>query len=416
MKNKKTSITDFIFDKSKYRYYLAVLVLLGIVLTLFRCTNSTAQDENPLSGAYATYKQDKKTENSDLTKLLKNYYKAYAAGDAAAVKKIADPVSDREASYIKFFGKYVDSYDDIKVYFKRGLDDKSYLVSVSMKIKFKDIDTAASGLDFFYVSTDKNGKLYINNLYSNFNTNNNENEMNEKVVQLIAAFEQQDDVQSLQADIQQKFNEAMLKDEKLNTFLSTTLPAETDKWNSEYTAEVAKAEQEKAAAKKQKADADAAAKKQKADADAAAKKKAEDEKNKVTKYTTQAVTVYQGADSTGAQLGTLEIGSEVTKYADEGNFSRISYNNGDGYVETQYLSDTKPAATDSVDVAGVTPGAALMLHNTVRVRQGMDENSSVVDVVYAGMQVTVGQNFASGWTSVTTSSGKSGYVRSDLLQ
>ena len=405
MKNKLALIKDFIFDKTKYRYYLAAVVLIGIVLTLFRCTDNTAVEENPLSGAYSSYKQDKKDENSNLTKLLKNYYKAYADGDVAAVKKVANPVSEREASYIKFFGQYVDSYDAVKVYFKRGLDDKSYLVSVSMKIKFNGIQTSAAGLDFFYISTDKNGKLYINNLYSNFNTNNNENEMNEKVVQLIAAFEQQDDVQALQADIQQKFNAAMIKDEDLNTFLSSTLPDATKKWNSDYEAEVAKKAQEEAAAKKKKAD-DAAA----------AKQKATDEKNKVTKYTTQAVTVYQGADSTGAQLGSLQIGSEVTKYADEGNFSRISYNNGNGYVETKYLSDTKPAATDSVEVAGVTPGAAVMLHNTVRIRQDMNESASVVDVAYAGMQVTVGQNFASGWTSVTTANGKSGYVRSDLLQ
>ena len=405
MKNKLALIREFIFDKSKYRFYLAFIVLIGIGLTLFRCTDNTALDENPLSGAYSTYKQDKKTENSDLTKLLKRYYKAYADGDVAGVKEVANPVSEREASYIKFFGQYVDSYDAVKVYFKRGLDDKSYLVSVSMKIKFKGIETSAAGLDFFYVSTDKDGKLYINNLYSNFNTNNNENEMNEKVVQLIAAFEQQDDVQALQADIQQKFNEAMLKDENLNTFLSSTLTNATQKWNSDYETEEAKKIQEVADAKKKKADAAAAA-----------KQKATDEKNKVTKYTTQAVTVYQGADSTGAQLGNLQAGSEVTKYADESSYSRISYNNGNGYVETKYLADTKPAETDSVQVAGITPGGAVLLHNTVRVRQEMNESSSVVDVAYAGMQVIVGQNFATGWTSVTTSNGKSGYVRSDLLQ
>ena len=98
MKNKVASIREFIFDKSKYRFYLAFIVLIGIILTLFRCTDNTALDENPLSGAYSTYKQDKKTENSDLTKLLNSYYKAYADGDVAAVKEVADPVSEREAS------------------------------------------------------------------------------------------------------------------------------------------------------------------------------------------------------------------------------------------------------------------------------------------------------------------------------
>ena len=51
---------------------------------------------------------------------------------------------------------------------------RQYLVSVSMEIKFTGVDTTAPGLDFFYVRTNDDGTLYIDNLYSQYNLANQE--------------------------------------------------------------------------------------------------------------------------------------------------------------------------------------------------------------------------------------------------
>jgi hypothetical protein len=420
MKDKFDKLMNFIFDSKKYHYYLAVLVFIFIALILGKCTDSEAQDKNPMSGAYASYKDvskdGKKSDNKEIISVITAYYKAYAKGDVDGVKKVARPLSDKEGSYIAFFSQYIEKYDDIKVYSKRGLDSNSYLISVSMKIKFKNIKTEAAGLDFFYLKKNDKGKIYIANEYSNFNTNNSEFEMDNDVVKLIAAFEEQNDVQNLQTQVQQDFNEAMVKDDDLNNFLSDTLPNATKTWASNYQEEKQKEEESKkaqAAARKQEAE-------QKKAAEEAAKKQEEqnqlDEQNKVTKYTTQAVNIYDKAGTDGNVLGTLAIGTEVTKYADEGSFSRINYNdNHNAYIESQYLADSKPTGTEVINVDGLAAGSTITLTNSVRIRAEMSETSAITAVAFISEPLTIVENYSSGWSKVTSHSGVTGYAKTELL-
>lgn len=421
-------IVTVVCDPKKYRYYGAVIVLIAITLILARCTNGTAADSDPMAGAYGKYQTESKKTNEELVTLMENYYKAYAAGNIKDLKKVAKPISTKEESYIKFFSGYVEKYNDVTVYSKRGLDKESYLVSVSMKIKFKNIKTEAPGLDFFYVKTDKKGTLYIDNIYSNFNTNYSEYEMDTKIVKLIATFEEQDDLKNLQTKVQKEFNAAMVKDEDLNTFLSSTLANATSTWANQYDQEAAKAEEakkaeaeKKAEEKKQKeADKKAAAKKSEEDKKAAKAKEKQnkkDEKSKKTKYTNKAVSVYNKAGTDGTVLGNLEIGAEVTMYATEGDFARILYNDShDAYVSKDALVDTKPAGTDVIDVPGLAAGSSITLNTTVRVRGEMDETSQVVAVAYTSEPLTIHENYASGWTKVTTYNNVTGYVKTELIQ
>jgi hypothetical protein len=243
-KIKIDKITDFC--KKNWRYFGAAAVFVAIMLILARCTNGTAADTNPMAGAYQEY-----TENEDqkVDELINAYFTDYAAGDVDKLKTIATPISDTEASYIQFYSQYVEEYQNIKVYTKRGIDSDSYLCSVYLEIKFVDIDTPVAGLDFFYIETNEDGDLYINNVYGSFNQTNGEFDMDTDIAALIATFEQQDDVLALQAEVQQKCNEAMLSDEKLNTFVNVTLQQAISDWATNYKAEVAKAAEEAAAAK-----------------------------------------------------------------------------------------------------------------------------------------------------------------------
>ena len=109
------------------------------------------------------------------SKMETNVPNVYAAGDVTTLSSIATPISANEQSYIGLFSQYVDEYQNIKCYTKTGLDENSYLVSVSMEIKFTGVDTTAPGLDFFYVRTNDDGSLYIDNLYSQYNLANQEN-------------------------------------------------------------------------------------------------------------------------------------------------------------------------------------------------------------------------------------------------
>ena len=402
-----------------YRYYGAVLVLICMGLVLKFGMEGTAADKDPMSGAYADFKE---SDNEELNDLITNYYACYSSGDTEKIQTYANPVSESEQSYIQFFSQYVEKYDNLKVYYKRGLDDKSYLVSVYLEIKFNDIATTAPGLDFFYVSTNDDGKLYINNVYSSYNTSNGEFEMDSTISKLIATFEEQDDVLALQAEVQQAYNEAMLNDTDLQNFVSNTLQAAAKEWATNYQAQVAAAEQaaaeqaaaEQAAAEQaaaEQAAAEQAAAEQAAAEQAAAEQAAADAANATTVYTIDKVNVRSSASTDGELLGQIASGTAVTKYADEGEWSRIDYNGSTGYVKTEFLSaDANAASTSTTTVSTGT----VTLSQTVNVRSSMSETASKVAVAYQGENDNVLESNSEGTTKVKNKR-EEGYVKSEYL-
>ena len=62
------------------------------------------------------------------------------------------------------FSERVEKYKNIKCYTKEGLDKDSYIVSVTMDMKFPKIKTTIPSLETFYVRTDDKGNLYIQSL------------------------------------------------------------------------------------------------------------------------------------------------------------------------------------------------------------------------------------------------------------
>lgn len=386
-------------------------MLVAMVLILARCTDGTASDSNPMAGAYQQYAE---SDNKEVNELISKYFEYYAAGDTDSLKQIATPISDAEVSYIQFYSQYIEKYQNLKVYTKRGLDKNSYLCSVYLQIKFANIETPVAGLDFFYVQTKDDGSLYINNVYGSFNQSNGEFDMDTDVASLIATFEQQNDVLALQAEVQQQCNEAMLADENLNTFVNTTLQDAIKKWAADYKASVAKAAEEAAAAKA--AEEEAAAKA----AEEAAAAEAAEAANAKTKVTTDKINVRDAASESGNLLGQLASGTQVTWYADENGWAKIDYNGTKAYVKADYLADAGDAsaqpATEPADTsAALSQGEEITLANTVNVRESMSETASKVAVAYAGEQVTVIQSYADGWTKVNYN-GKQGYCKTEYLQ
>lgn len=406
-------------DKKHFRYYGAFVVVILIIVILGSFTGT----KKIVEGVYKNYTNESKNGNKEVINLMNTYYKAYAKGDVKTIKKIAKPISDKEESYIKFFSKYLDKYEDIEVYSKKGLTNDSLLISVSMNIHFKGIKTKAAGLDFFYLKKGKDDKLYIDNVYSNFNSNNSEFKMDKKIVKLIKTFEKQDDVQKLQEKVQKKFNAAMLKDEKLNAFLSDELIAATEKWSNEYDEKVAKekgkkTENKKSAKKDKKKDKKSKKKDEKKKSSKKKSSKSKSKKSKKTSvvYSKGEVAVYDSASTSGNNLGKLTIGQELKKIKEKGDFVEIKYEDKKAYVEKKYLSDKKLDNNDVVIVEKLPDGKTVDLTGTVRLREGASENTKIVDLGYAKEPVTLHESYASGWTRVTSMRGITGYVKSEFIE
>ena len=398
------------------RYFAAALVFICMILVVFLGTKTEGGTNTTGDKAHAgVYKDFKVDKYPDVSALIKDYYEAYASGDTDKIQLLADPVSDQEISYIKFYSEYIEKFDVVNVYTKQGLTDNEYLVNAKVYLKYNNIDTAAPGLDFFYVRTGEDGKLYIDNKYGSFNQNNNIYEMETDVSDLIAVFIRQQDLLDMEAEVQDEFTKALESDNGLNTLISESLPGAVNQWHADYDAQVA-AEEE--AAKKAEEEAAAAA------AEAAeAQAQADEEANAVVGKTTTKANVRETADANSNKLGSLAKGTEIKIYTAEGDFYKFDYEGKRAYISKDLVKIVSENAGDTAEEteentntgAAIAEGTEITIKSTTNIRSQMDSSSSKVAVAYEGEKVTVIMSYAEGWTKVKYGK-KEGFIRTDLLQ
>lgn len=422
------------FCKKNVRYIAAAGLFIVVVVFLVKSSAgnagttpkivaaSTEQTEVPVTETESeteTKEDYAKDAYPQINELVSNYYTAYANGDIDALTALTENMSETEKSYIKVFSDQVEQYENISCYTKGGLDDKSYIVSVSLEMKFKDIDTTAPGLDFFYVRTRDDGSLYIDQRYGQFNLSNKEQELEPEVKALIDQFLQQEDFLALSAQVEANYAQALESDEKLKEMAKTTLPAVIELWKVDQVAAAQKAEEE--AAKK--------AEEEKKAAEEEAAKKAEEEKkaaelaSAVTVYATDNVNVRAEASESAEIIGKLEVGSQTTRLEDKDGWSRVDYSNGtQGYVKSDYLttdSSAVPSASETSDgekdANGLAEWSTVTLKETVNIRESMSTDSAKVATAFAGEKVTVVMSYAEGWTKVSYGD-LVGYIKTDLLK
>ncbi len=167
----------------KYRRYFAAGLVGAAMVGMLAV--GTSVHVNPLAGAYSAY--DDQSENKELKKLLNAYYKAFDNNDVEGLKKVADPFTDRELSYIAMMSEYIDSHQIEELYTKQGADENSLIVSAKVAIKYNSLDEKAPALDFFYL--EKKGNDYkINNAYSIYNLTNQDLKVDDTITSLLAQF------------------------------------------------------------------------------------------------------------------------------------------------------------------------------------------------------------------------------------
>lgn len=424
------------FVKEHIRYFAAGALFLVLVLVLVTCAKPKDRNggENIENTEVVAVEEPYEVDAHEKVNLLiEQYYTAYAAGDVDMLNMIASPISANEQSYISLFSQYVDEYQNIKCYTKSGLDANSYLVSVSMEIKFAGVETTAPGLDFFYLRTNEQGFLYVDNLYSQYNLANQENALDTSVQSLIYEFENDADVMELQSQVQARYDAAVAADESLATMIQTTIPEAIAEWvalvNAQNTqaTEVAQGEQsaQETEIQEETPQTDAAAQETPEETD-------EPAQAAETLATTDRVNVRSAASTDADKLGTVEEGTLVTRTGVEGEWSIIDYNGQTGYIKNEYLTyDTSSAqeadnadegentdsdeSTDEEEVVSISEGTEITLEDTVNIRSGMSETSDKIGTAYKGEKVTVVMSYAEGWTKVEWN-GETGYIKSSLLQ
>ena len=115
------------------------------------------------------------------------------------------------------------------------------------------------------------------------------------------------------------------------------------------------------------------------------------------------VTVRQKNRSSSKRLGTLKRGTQVTVTGTIGNWTRISYNGGDGYVFSKYVSDKDP----DEDMTGKT-ATIVNCKSFVNVREKANSSSKKLGTAKKGATYTV-KGISGNWVKVDYD-GKTAYI------
>lgn len=426
-------LKDFII---KYKRYIgAAVIFVVLVLILVNCTgpkngNSDTQAGTEINETQATeYQLEgklKKDADPELVELIKNYYTAYAAGDMESLEPLAQPLSDNEKSYIGTFSDYYESFDNIVCYSMPGATDDSYLVSVCYDLKFYEVDTPAPGMDFFYVERDGKGNLYINNVYSTYNFNFLDEELDANLYSLILNYEKSDDVVALQKQVQAKYDEAVASDEKLANMVGGTLRSAMTKWrdsvaatqDTEDATDVTPATTEETQKTEKTESKDDSKKDSKDDTEAKDDTKKDDTKTDDSKSDTKKKSgtvktkdicrVRAKASTDSEMIGTVNKGVKLKKIGTKGDWTKVKFQGQTGYIKTEFLKDVSSKSSDSSDTVMVKT------KDICNVRAKASADAELLGRVDIGVKLeklgTSGE-----WTKVKFQ-GKKGYIKSNLLK
>lgn len=370
--NKKIDIDTIVtFCKENARYVsagvLTVILVVVLAVTAANNGNSDSKKENTKQEQMADAQDEYAVnENKELNSLIEQYYGLYASGDVEGLAQIATPLSDMEKSYIQLMSGYVESYSNIDCYTKQGLEKNSYLVSATYDMKFNGVEGTVPGMESFYVRTNKDGKLYIDNLYSNFNSEMQETEVDADVEALIEKFKESEDVKALQADFQNRYTQAIAADANLQNAVNTVTDG-IKNWASNYVAQQQAAEQ---------AAAEQAAAEQAAAEQAAAE---------------QAAAAQQAAEQAAAEQAAAQQAAEQA--AAEQAAQQQDNNNGLNYLPE---------------------GTTLTANDAYNIRVSMSETSDKVGTTAIGDPIKVVLSYQEGWTKVEWKD-KTGYIKTELL-
>ncbi len=391
---------------SKYKKYIAtgaMLILLSVVISTSRAASggTSKPDEGPARTAGADEEQKEKVQvdaYEEVNKLLAQYYECYVSGDTDKLEKIAYPISDTEKSYVKLLSQYVEKYDNIKCYTKKGVKDGEYVVMAASEMKFKDIETGAPDLSCFYVRKNENGEVYIDNTYSQFNQTNNVDVENkdEAINSLITEFiEQDEDMVALQKEIREEYDKALEKDEKLQVMVTSTFQNAIAEWVASFGS--SDDENGKDGQDGEKTDSESGTQTR-------------------TAYAKTRVNMREKRSTSSDVIQTLEAGTEVTIYGtSKDGWFKVKSKGKTGFVSKEYIVSDKSKVEKEDDETDTTAKTRTAYAKTkVNMREKRSTDSDIITTLKAGTEVTIYGTSKDGWFKVK-SKGKTGYVSKEYI-
>ncbi|MFJ7940351.1 SH3 domain-containing protein [Peribacillus sp. NPDC096622] len=135
-----------------------------------------------------------------------------------------------------------------------------------------------------------------------------------------------------------------------------------------------------------------------------------------TKYVnvnTGSLNMRKSGKATASIVAILSKGTKVTVYSESNGWAKVKANGKDGYVNTKYLSASKPGSGSTATPEKTTTKYVNVSSGTLNMRKSGSESASVVAKLSKGTKVTV-YSESKGWAKVKAN-GKDGHVSTKYL-
>ncbi len=312
--NKKdiNQLTTFFKDNHKLVLVVIAAVVLVILVLILRACGSGGETPQESSGEIIVGEAETEATRSaedyalkqdaipQLNELVNTYFEAMKNFDAETYTNIVAG-DDMTTEKLQKKGEFIEDYQNISCYTKPGMSDGDYVAYVYYEVKFHNVDTLCPALIQLYVCTNEDGSMYIN-----------AGALDSELAGYINTIGNDEDVRLLKEETDQKMEEAMASDEKLN------LVVEKLNEGANYTEA-----EETTAAETQPQDA--------------SQMTFEERDEDVLTTTTVRVRSTPSTESDDNILGNVEPNETLHRTGYNEQWSRVTYDGEEAYVSSDYL-------------------------------------------------------------------------------
>ena len=396
---------------------LVVCVALTIVIAIQANKRKVEQEETAVAPEESTGEEEamldvpevplEKDAVPGIKELFDVYYKAMVEGDTDTMEKLVYYMDATEILRAAETSKYIDSYPPLEIYTKVGPKEGTYIAYVYAELKFHDYDKPIPGMRTYYVCTNEDGELYINE----------DGEESDNELHYMREIQLQGDVIDLNNKAAEAYNKMVVEDPQLADFL-LELREEIEKNVGEALARAEQSEEPEAVTEEETPEEPA----EETPTEVVTKGKAID-----------VVNIRTSDSETADKLGKAAVGDEFELLEEKGNgWSKIKYEGGEAFIKSDYLEPSESMAAsdveqnedeeegdsqeqaDNSDDSAATNGT-VTVKETVRIRSGASENSEKIATAYMGETFDVIMKQADGWTKIKYN-GQTAYVKSDYVE
>ena len=428
---------DWIVQHRKVSVPVAVVILIGLLVGVSLLHTSKEAEEAVEESVSIPEVPLEENAVAAVNELMNSYYTALEDADIEKLDQLVNYISESNKLRIQKKSNYIDKYNNITCYTKKGPMEDSYIVYAYQEVKFYDYDTLVPSLNTFVVYKNEEGSYYIY-----------EGDMDDNVLQYFNGLSAQEDVANLCNTVQARYNEAIAQDEALSDFMGS--------FNDRISEEVAQAiaEVEQSASSEDGAEPEAA---EGTEAEAAEgtepeaaegtepeaqpeETSVEPEKPKITEVETIDTVNVRTSDSEMAdKLGRAEKGMRLPLVEKrENGWSKIVFEGKEAFIKSEFLADIVDTAEGQQEASNTqteqqepegesqqqssSSGGGLVgsdgkvtAKTTVNVRSSANESGERLGVIYEGEQLELVMQQADGWCKVKYD-GKTGYVKTEFVE